>query len=629
VVERLRKGLILVLGVFLSLFLFYTAGFGQFSPMIQRGIPMMTAVILVFLVFPAFGHYKKVAPWQWAANYILILMGSAVIFYVVYYQEEIALRLGRANTLDFIVSTIGILIVLEITRRSTAPALAYISMFFLGYALFGHYLPGMLGHRALDLPTTAVYLYLSQEGIFGSSIDVMVSFIFVFMLLGSFLEATGAGKHVINVAYGITGKMTGGPALTAVLASSMFGTVSGSPVANVSGTGTFTIPLMKRTGYHRDFAGAVEAVASTGGQIMPPVMGASAFLMSEILGIPYIEIAVRALVPAVLFYLCLFLTVYLRAKRMGLKGLPKEELPSVKKSLLDGGHMFFSLVLLVALLVLNYSPAKAAFWSILVLFLSSLTRSSSRLSVKGLFDTLAAAGKQSLGIFSALACVGIIIGVISLTGLGVKFSILVTSAAGSLLLLALVFVAIAALILGMGLPPVAAYLLLVVIAGPAIESLGALLFTAHMFVFYFAAMAPITPPVALAAYTAAGISGGNPMATGWNASRLGIVGFVVPFMFVYAPELLLFGNLGDILWALLTASIGVLLLAVAAEGYLFSDMPWYLRITTLCGGLLMVYPGLETDIPGMVLVALMLLQQFIIRKKHTKITPSGKIRQGC
>jgi TRAP transporter 4TM/12TM fusion protein len=308
----------------------------------------------------------------------------------------------------------------------------------------------------------------------------------------------------------------------------------------------------------------------------------------------------------------------LRARKKGLKGLPKEELPSVWRAITDGGHMFIALFVLVVLLLLNYSPAKSAFWAIITLLITSMLRPSSRLSIKGFFKALEAGAKQSLGIFSALACVGIIVGVISLTGLGVKFSILVTSAAGEKLFLALVYVAIASLILGMGLPPVAAYLLLIVISGPALESLGVLMFAAHMFVFYFCAMAPITPPVALAAYTAAGISGGNPMATGWIATRLGIVGFIVPFIFVYSPELLLFGDFLHVIWAVFTAAIGALLLAVALEGYLLKSIPTLLRVITACGALLMIIPGLYTDIVGITLTLILFLQQLYATYSFSK-----------
>lgn len=615
--NEIKKKIILVLGVILSVFLTYTSGFGQFSPMFQRGLPLMIAVVLVFLVYSGKRADKA---WQRAINIVLILASIFAIGYVMYFQKEIAMRLGRATEMDVLVSIIGILVVLEITRRSTAPALAVISAIFLAYAAFGQYLPGALGHRELDLKNAAVYLFLSQEGIFGTNLDVMVTFVFIFMLFGAFLEFTGAGQAFINVAYGFTGKLTGGPALTAVVASSLFGMVSGSPVANVSGVGTFTIPLMKRTGYDKEFAAAVEATASTGGQIMPPVMGATAFLMAEILAMPYIEIAYRAIIPAFLFYLSLFLTVYLRARKEGLKGLPAEELPSKLKAVTDSGHMFLALIVLVAMLILNFSPAKSAFWGTVILIVTSSLRASSRLNLKKIFDALSTAAKQSLGTFAALACVGIIVGVVSLTGLGVKFSILVTSAAGSSLILALLLVAIAGLIMGMGLPPVAAYLLLIVIAGPALETLGAFLFTAHMFVFYFGAMAPITPPVALAAYTAAGISGGSPFRIGFISSRLALVGFIVPFMFIFSPELLMMGSIDKILIAFAAASLGVFLLAISLEGYFLKKLPSFLRVTTGIGAVALIFPGLITDALGLGLGLIMLVQQLGTKKVSVDIT---------
>jgi len=606
--KELKNKIILALGIILSVFLTYTSGFGQFSPMVQRGIPLMIAVVMVFLLFPGKREDKT---WQWVINIILILVSIFVIGYVMFFQKELAMRLGKVNQMDVIVSIIGILVVLEITRRSTAPALAVISAIFLAYAAFGQYLPGTMGHRALDISNSAVYLFLSQEGIFGTNLDVMVTFVFIFMLFGSFLESTGAGQGFINVAYGFTGKMTGGPGLTAVLASSMFGMVSGSPVANVSGSGTFTIPLMKRTGYDKEFAGAVEAASSTGGQIVPPVMGASAFLMAEVLGIPYLQIAYSAIIPAFLFYLSLFLTVYLRARKEKLKGLPASELPSKLKAITDSGHMFLSIVILIVLLVLNISPAKSAFWGTIALIITSSLRASSRLNLKKVLDSLSDAAHKSLGIFSALACVGIIVGVVSLTGLGVKFSILVTSIAGGNLMFALILVAIAGLIMGMGLPPVAAYLLLIVIVGPALENLGTALFTAHMFVFYFAAMAPITPPVALAVYAAVSISGGNPFRMGFIASRLAVIGFIVPFMFVYSPELLMSGSIDIILISLVVSAFGVFLLATALEGHFLRKIPLPVRVITGIGALCLIFPGPVTDSIGLGLGLVMLIQQIV------------------
>ncbi|MBI5967485.1 MAG: TRAP transporter fused permease subunit [Deltaproteobacteria bacterium] len=603
--EKWRESLIWGMGVCLSLFLLYTSGFGEFRLALQRGFPLLLGSILIFLKFPMIKKRPEF-PSGWNQFFlklerfidaIFILASCFAIGYVIIFEEELALRIGMTTPLDNFVALVGIICVLEITRRATPSALFIITLACMAYVLLGPYIPGELGHRGYSLGRLVQYLYLSQEGIFGMAMGVMVSIIYVFVLLGAFLEATGAGKFVIDFAYSVTGRLRGGPALSAVVSSAMFGTISGSAVANVTGTGTFTIPLMKRTGYTARFAGAVEAVASTGGMIMPPVMGASAFVMSEILGIPYIKICIAAAVPAILYYICLFVVVYLRAWKEGLRGLPKEELPQRNVIIRESGIFFLPIVLLVILLLTGFTPPYACFFSIISLLGFSLV-SKSRLDWKGYLNILHAGARQSLVIFAALAGIGIVIGIISLTGIGVTFSTLITEVAGDSLLLALIMVMIGALILGMGVPPLAAYILMVVVAGSALESLGVPLFIAHMFVFYFGCMAPITPPVALAAYAAAGISGANPIQTGYTATRLGMVGFIVPFMFVYGPPLLMIGSFQEIIMAAVSATVGVVALGIASEGFILTSVKVPLRLILIAGGLALVYPGLITDLIG-------------------------------
>jgi len=597
----------------ISLFLFYTAGFGQMSPMFQRVFPLMLICIITFCAFPL--TKKKLKSVHYILDATLLLISVFSLGYMLIFEKEIAMRIGgNTNSLDFIVSIVGMLIVIELCRRTTSKLLAVLSLIFLIYVFIGPYVPGMFGHSGFNLETTAVYMFMGQEGIFGSALSSMVSFIFIFILFGAVLEITGAGKYLIDLALAVTGRMTGGPAITAIFASALFGTMSGSPVANVSGTGTLTIPLMKRTGFSKNYAGAVESVASTGGQFMPPIMGSAAFLMAELLGMPYIEIAISAIIPALLYYLCLYFSVYFKARKEQFSSLDVKDIPKARNVLKEGGHVLLPILVLVFLLMSGFSPGYSAFYTIIATILLSLLRKSTRKPLKEYINSFVAAAKQSVPIFSALACVGIIVGSISLSGLGVKFSLLVVNAAGDSLFLALIFVALACIVLGMGLPPIAAYLLVVVICGSAISELGANLFAAHMFIFFFASSAVITPPVALAAFTAAGISGGDPMKTGLIAARLGIVAFIVPFMFVFSPELILISDSPlDIVTAVFSAILGVTLLSMAMEGFIVKTIPIVLRAIGVIGGLCLIIPGWITDIFGLVILLVILFQQFIFR----------------
>ncbi|MGE7778884.1 TRAP transporter permease [Peribacillus sp. NPDC097264] len=624
---KIRYYLSWVASLTISVFLFYTAGFGQMSPMIQRVFPLLLVCVITFCAFPLVKSKEKTKKWHYILDAIFLFFSTFSLLYVMFNENEIALRIGGATTnTDFIVSLIGTIVVIELCRRTTSALLAGLSILFLVYVFFGPYFPGMFGHSGFNLETTSIYMFLGQDGIFGSALSSMVTFIFIFILFGAVLEITGAGKYMIDLALAITGRMTGGPAITAILASSLFGSMSGSPVANVSGTGTLTIPLMKKTGFSANYAGAVEAVASTGGQFMPPIMGSAAFLMAEMLGMAYIDIAISAIIPALLYYLCLYLSVYLKARKNGFVGLPKEELPKIRNVIKEGGHVLLPILVLVYLLVAGFSPGYSAFYTIIATVILSLIKKSTRKPFKDYVESFVSAARQSVPIFSALACVGIIVGSISLTGLGVKFSILVVAAAGQSLLLALIFVALACIVLGMGLPPIAGYLLVVVIAGSAVAELGANLFAAHMFIFFFASSAVITPPVALAAFVAAGISGGNAMKTGFIAVRLGIVAFIIPFMFVFSPELLLIGNNAmDTVLAVVSAVLGVSLLSVSMEGFVITKVPIWLRIVGMMGGLLLIIPGVTTDVIGLVLLLSVFIQQLAwSRLKDKEITPISK-----
>lgn len=621
--QRVREGAAYALGLALSAFIVYTTLAGELPPLPQRAIPLTLATAMVFLLVPATA--TRPAP-AWAAGLDLLLIAGAVAagWYTTTQHEAITMRMGAYTTADALVSALGIAVVLEMSRRMLGWPMTLIALAAVGYALLGSHLPGDLAHRGFSFVDMAVYLYLSQEGVFGLTLEVMVSLIFVFILFGAFLESSGAGDVMISLATATTRGVTGGPALAAVASSALFGTLSGSAVANVSGTGTYTIPLMKRTGYSPEFAGAVEAVASAGGAIMPPVMGAGAFLIAQYLGTSYGEVMLRAVLPAVLYYVCLGAAVYLRARRMGLR--PAEAGEGSALSLLRRrGYLFLPLVALVVLLVWGLSPAYAALiaWAMLLALATAIPGPAGRLGPRRWMDGLVSAARQSLSIFAVVAAAGIVIGVVSLTGIGVKFSMAMVAAAGHSLLLGLVMVMLGTLVLGTGLPPIGAYVLTVVIAGTSLAQLGADLFAVHLFVFYFSAMAVITPPVAIAAYTAAGIAGGEPFRTGFVATRLGLTGFVVPFMFVYGPPLLLYGSAVEVAQSIATALLGTLMLAVALEGFLLAPVPAWGRAMLGLGALGLIKPGWMTDLAGLALLVPVLFVQIRAWRRLRPLAPGG------
>uniref|UniRef100_UPI000740495D TRAP transporter permease n=1 Tax=Shouchella shacheensis TaxID=1649580 RepID=UPI000740495D len=451
--------------------------------------------------------------------------------------------------------------------------------------------------------------YLEKHSLF--SAGVSATFIFLFILFGKFLEVSGAGQFFINLAVAAMGKYRGGPAKTAIVGSSILGTISGSAVANTVTTGAFTIPLMKRTGYKNHFSGAVEAVASTGGQIVPPIMGAAAFIIASYLGMPYIDVVVAAIIPAVLYYLCLYVQVDLRAKRNHLHGLPKSELPVLWTVLKNGFLFFIPLFIIIFMLVSGFSPMRAGLFAIVAVIVVAMVKASTRLSPKQLIKALDLGARASLETAVACAAAGVIIGIISLSGIGLTFSSMIIQFAGGSLLLTLFLTMVTSIVLGMGLPTVAAYIVQVPLTIPALIELGVAPLAAHLFIFYFAIISAITPPVALAAFAAAGIAGSEPMKTGLTALRLGIAAFIVPYMFVYGPSLLLIGQPGDIVTSVATALVGILGVAAAAEGWVFRHALWYERVLLFAGSILLIQPGVWLDVLGVaMLVIALLLQKF-------------------
>ena len=487
---------------------------------------------------------------------------------------------------------------------------------FLAYAFAGPYMPGVLSHRGLTPNQLIGHLYFTTEGIFGIPLGVSSTFIFLFILFGAYLECTGLGKFFIDIANAIAGWASGGPAKVAVISSAFMGTVSGSSVANVAGTGSFTIPMMKKLGYRKEFAGAVEAASSTGGQLMPPVMGAAAFLMAEFVGVPYIEVVEAAIIPAILYFAGVWLGVHLEAKRTNLKGIPRDQLPKAWVIFKERGHLAIPLIVIVYLLVTGYTPMRAALVAIVLSIAVSCLRKNTRISVKDVVKGLESGARGVLGVAIACASAGIIIGVVTKTGVGLKLASGLLALSGGYLLPTMFFTMVTSLVLGMGVPTTANYVITSTIAAPALLQLGVPTLAAHMFVFYFGIIADVTPPVALAAYAASGISGGKPLMTGVNASKLAIAAFIIPYVFVMSPELLMINaTAGGLLMAVVTAILGMVGVSSSLIGYLADKSTMLERVMQFVSGILMIIPGTLTDIPGFILFLIVVFLQ-IRRKKQ-------------
>ncbi len=576
--------------------------FRPFDTWTIRLIHLSLGMVIVFLTFPIAKTRKIAIP-----DFVLAILGILVGAYVMVFMDDIIARFALPTTMDLVMGAICIILVLEMTRRVIGLPMVIIAIAFILYAYFGRLMPGILAHRGFSISRIIDHLYLYLEGIYGVPLGVSATFVILFIIFGAFLEATKTGDFMMNLANSVAGTARGGPAKIAVFASALFGTISGSAVANVAATGSYTIPLMKKTGYSPQFAGAVEAGASTGGQLMPPIMGAAAFVMAEITGIPYTTIILAALIPAILYFGTVLIAVHLEALKRGLRGLSKEEILSKRSVFLEGGHLIIPLVvLLYVMVILRMSPMMAAVWAIGAALVVSLLRKWSRLGPKGLLKALEKGAKGALAVMAACACAGIIIGIITLTGLGLRFTGIVTDLGGGNLILTLLLVKIASYILGMGVPTTAAYIMVAVIAAPALIGLGLPVLAAHFFVFYSAIISAITPPVALAAFAGAGIAGTDPMKTGLAAFRLSWVIHILSFLFVLIPGLLIIGeSIWVILIATIVSAIAILILSFASVGWMIRALfPWE-RLMLLASGTGLVV-GFILESPIIWVIALVL-----------------------
>jgi TRAP transporter 4TM/12TM fusion protein len=531
-----------------------------------------------------------------AIGWTLTGLSIMVCAYLALENQELVQRSASPTSVDLFMGALTILLVIELARRATGWGLITVCLLALGYAFAGPYLPGFLAHRGYGATRLIEHLYLSTEGIWGIPLGVSADFVYLFVLFGAVLDTAGGGALLIAMANRIAGGTRGGPAKTAAVASALMGSLSGSAVANVVTTGTFTIPLMKRAGFRPFFAGAIEAAASTGGQLMPPVMGAGAFILATWTNIPYLDVAVAAIIPALLYYAALLAAIHFRAGRMGIEpaGVDGSE------PILDRLHLLLPLLIIVVLLGMGRSPMRAAFWGVSTALLMAMLRPATRPSPAQMKEIAERAGRGAVQVAAACAAAGIVVGVASLTGIGLRMSELIITLSQGNLLGALVLTGLGSIVLGMGLPTTAAYVVLAALGAPALVQLGVPLLAAHMFIFYFGCISNVTPPVSLAAFAAAGIAGSPPIKTALYAAMLAGAGFIVPFMFVYGPELLMVGSFLEISVATITAVAGVTALAAGAVGFARKPLVGWERALAIAGALLLVYPGLLTDGAGLV-----------------------------
>ena len=602
-----------------SIFQLYTAIFGVLDAHLQRAVHLGFALALSYLLYPSRKSWSrtKLHP----VDLILAILGAAAPAYICIMYNELVMRSGIMTTPDVIMGVIGVLLVIEATRRVVGIPMVVVVLVFIAYAFAGPYMPGVLAHRGLTPEQLIGHLYFTTEGIFGIPLGVSSTFIFLFILFGAYLESTGLGKFFIDIANALAGWARGGPAKVAVISSAFMGTVSGSSVANVAGTGSFTIPMMKKLGYRKEFAGAVEAASSTGGQLMPPVMGAAAFLMAEFVGVPYIDIVAAAVIPAILYFAGVLLGVHLEARFSNLKGIPRDQLPKAWVIFKERGHLAIPLVVIVYLLVTGFTPMRAALVAIVLSIVASALRKNTRMKPIEIVHGLETGARNVLGVVIACAAAGIIIGVVTKTGVGLKLASGLLALSGGYLLPTMFFTMIASLILGMGVPTTANYVITSTIAAPALIQMGVPVLAAHMFVFYFGIIADVTPPVALAAYAASGISGGKPLLTGLNASKLAIAAFIIPYIFVLSPELLMINATAvTLVFAVVTALLGMVGVSSSMIGFLVTKNSKWERLLLFISGILMIIPGLATDIPGIALFAVIALFQ----KKRAKNQPEDE-----
>ena len=605
------------LAIALGLFHLYSARFGELVAYQHRAVHLAGMLALAFLITPkSKGRRRYVRD-------VLALLALVLGVYFVLTYKSIALRPGLPTGWDLVAASAVLLLVLEASRRVLGPPLSILSVGFLLYAYLGEYVPGRFGHRGYSVSEILEYTGLTTEGIFGVALGVSSTYIVLFILFGAFLEKTGLMDFFNETALALAGRTRGGVAKVSVVSSALLGTINGSAIANVVTVGSFTIPLMKRSGFSSTYAAAVESTASMGGQLMPPIMGVAAFIMADMLAIPYVRIATAAIIPAFLYFFAVGAMIHFRASREGHRGLAKEELPLLGPLLLRRGYLLLPVAALLYFLIAGYTPTYAAVYSILFAIVVSAARAlvdmrqgatetfhRRGVAVSDLASAVERGVRNAVPVAIACAVVGIIVGVVTQTGLGLKLSGAILALSGGSVLAAAVLTMLASIVLGFGLPTIPTYIICVTMAAPVLLELGVLPLAAHLFVMYFGTLADLTPPVMLAVYAAAGIAGAKPLAAGVQSVKLATAGFVVPYIFIFSPVLLLYDfTVPGLLLALATAIVGVISLAAGVEGYLFRSTSAVARGVLLAGALLLMFPGWPTDLAGVALVALVVAEQ--------------------
>ena len=636
--EGVPKFIVNSLTVLFALFCIYVTLFANFMEQIRLSSFLGLVVLIGFLTYPAKKGKVRVNYMPWYDIVLMVLGTAAFLFYTFNAQTVVKLNMRITKDMFYIVTgAVGMLVLAELCRRSVGLPILCVAGVFMIYTLVTLWNKG-------GIPLVVYKLFYGDSGVLSTPINVCSKYIVVFIIFGAFLERTGISDFFISLANSLCGRFAGGPAKVAVVSSALCGMVSGSSVGNTVTTGSVTIPMMKKTGYRPEFAGAVEAAASTGGQIMPPIMGAAAFLMAEYVGVPYSNIIVRAILPAVLYFLGIFIAVHLEAKKLGLKGIPKEMLPRMRQLIKDS-YLLLPLIILIYLVCSNtktmqFSAAIAILAAIAVGFINNLLRylrakkageqpghgvvaanfgADGGFSAKSIFDSLEAGGRGVITVAVACGIAGVIAGCLTVTGLASKLINIIVGISGSSSLLALVLTMLCCIVLGMGVPTTANYCIMASTCAPILIKMGIPTIAAHFFVFYFGIVADITPPVALAAYAGSAIAKGNPMKTGITATRLAIAAFIIPFVFAYSPSILFVGDVVwyDVILIALTATIGMIGVAAGLSGYLVRSMNVVERVLTIAGGMCLIIPGTLTDVIGLALIALGVVLQLVLGKKQT------------
>lgn len=613
IISNIKKTICGIVAIGLALFHMWTASFGIVPAYEQAAIHWILIGSLIIMIKPFKGIAGKII------DVILFLANIFICIYQIHLQNVAISNAGAYSQFDVYVGLAAVIVALLIASRFTGKILPIIALIFIAYAFLGRYIPGMLKTVRFTLRRIAPWLYLSTDGLFGQTLTVSAQYIYLFVLFGALLDLTGAGKFFVDISYSLTYKLKGGPAQAAVFSSMLMGTINGSGAANVVTTGTFTIPLMKRVGFKGEFAGAVEAVSSSGGQIMPPVMGAVAFLMSEMTGISYGTIALAALIPAVLYYVTLSASVLCIAHKTDVPDPDTTDIRKPGQIMKDGWLYLVPLAVLIFMLVRGFSAQRAAFFSILATIVVGFIKNRQNMTPKKFFDALLGAARSIAPIASACILAGIVMGVINLTGLGLKISSLIETIANGRLFIGLLLAMVTSLILGMGLPTSAAYMILAILVGPALVGMGASIISAHLFLLYFGALSTITPPVALSTFAAAGIAEADTWKTGLEAMKLAVTGFVIPFVFVYSNELLCIGSALHIIWALITAFIGCVFVAFGLTGWAKYNLKVPFRIAIVVAGFMMfLVRPFWLNLIGMAVGAAALLFNVLFTNKANK-----------